>query len=140
MGYRGWISLVVAVGTVLLGYTFFSNPNVSFRSSDEQWADAEYQGKGRTFEVIVEQFEGYKIKCSAPEAVLLRTTRQNWINAFAWLSFFTDKKWRVPYAEASTKLGDYYPPSNQENCFNKPWAPATIKASESNARRYLNNL
>jgi hypothetical protein len=93
---------------LVLGYLAYNNPSASFRSSDNQWADSEVVFKGRQFDnAIVPEFESYKLQCSAPKAKLIRTTKQQWVDIFAWPSYFTNPKWRVPYGEPNEALGDY---------------------------------
>jgi hypothetical protein len=97
-----------------LGYLFFGDPGVTFRSSDGKWADSEI--KSRTFSyLILEEFEGYKRTC-APNATLFRATSKDWWNVFAWYSYATDPKWRVPYSDAHAEIGDYYPPATSNAC------------------------
>ena len=72
-------------------------PNVSFESSEGNWADQEVQFKGRDYEDILWYFEKYKTLCGLPNATLIRTTKHNWYNVVAWWSYWHDTKWEVPY-------------------------------------------
>jgi hypothetical protein len=72
-------------------------PNVSFESSEGNWADQEVQFKARDYEAILWYFEKYKTLCGLPNATLIRTTKQNWYNVVAWWSYWHDAKWKVPY-------------------------------------------
>jgi hypothetical protein len=92
-----------------VGYLCWNNPSVSFRSSDGKWADSEVVFKGRTFQdVIVPEFERYKASCSAPKAKLLRTDPVIWYDVFAWPSYLTNPKWRVPYTAPNPALDAYH--------------------------------
>jgi hypothetical protein len=131
---------VAGLFAILFGYILFGNPDVSFRTSDANWADSEINSKGRDFESIVFNFERYKLSCSAPEAVLLRTTPRIWINVFAWPAFASERKWRVPYADAVPEIGTYYPPAGQRHCYNEGASLGILNAAQANAVRYLNAL
>ena len=132
------IAIVVVV--LLGGYWLFGNPDAVFRSSDGEWADSEYQSKGRTFEVIVWNFELYKLRCAAPNAVLVRATPQLWFNVFALPSYYANAKWRVAYSNEHSELGDYYPPASANNCYNAGSSPESMKTADENAAKYLATL
>jgi hypothetical protein len=125
---------------LVIAYFIFSNPDATFRSSDGGWADSEIQFHGRKFEYIVWNFEGYKLKCHAPNARLLRATPVRWSNIFAWPSYLQDPKWRVPYSDSHSEIGDYYPPVTMSNCYNVPWSVGITKATDANAANYLKQL
>jgi len=110
--------VLAAVTLFVFGNFFLGDPDVSFRSSDANWADSENRHKGRDFSVILLSFERYKRNCSAPQAALLRTTRQHWLNAFAWRSYLQDPEWSVPYADPVPQIGNYYPPVTMKHCYN----------------------
>ena len=150
MGEDGWrqgdivvrraLRGALAVVAVLVAYFLLGNPNVNFRSSDSRWSDGEVGFKGRIFENVVFNFEGYKLKCHASKSILVRTTAENWINVFAWPSYFRDRKWRVPYGSEDPRIGSYYPPAYSSNCYNEAWSWEIIRAAEANAHAYLNRL
>src|ERR1700690_1203290 len=129
--------LVALVVGAIVGYFLFGNPDITLRSSDGKWADNEIQFKGRHFEDLVWNFEGYKLKCVAPGAVLLRATPEYWFNIFAWPSYLSNRKWRPPYSDAHSEIGSYYPPDNVTGCFNDGWSPEILKKTDVNAARYL---
>lgn len=122
------------------GYIFLGNPDVTYRSSDGRWADSEIQFKGLKFERIVWSFEGYKLKCNAPSAVLKRATPEYWFNPFAWPSYLSDRKWHVPYSDAHGEIGGYYPPVTMTHCYNGSWSLSIIKAVDAQAASYLARL
>ncbi|MBI1329311.1 MAG: hypothetical protein GC166_05345 [Alphaproteobacteria bacterium] len=124
---------------IVTGY-LLSFPDAQFRSSDGGWADTEDQAKGRTFDTVVWNFEGYKLKCNAPKAVLVRTTKQTWFNIFAWRSYLTNPKWRVPYSDAHPEIGYYYPPADAVHCYNGGWSEEVISAADRNAAKYIASL
>lgn len=128
------VACIVVVVTVLVGYFLYSSPDVSFRSSDGVWQDGEVQFKGRTFEAVVIYFEGYKLRCATPSATIVRTTPVNWANVFAWPSYWTDKKWKVPWGPKIQLVSDPAP------CTLGGWAPGVLELAELNAKRYLENL
>lgn len=68
--------------------------DVAFESSSGQWADSEILYKGVDFELIERRF---RTECPKTSASLVRTTAFNGYNPFAWPSWFTDPKWRLPY-------------------------------------------
>jgi hypothetical protein len=121
---------------LIIGYLMFGNPDSGFRSSDGKWADSEVQFKGRDLKSIVFYFEEYKLACNAPKAVLLRSTPQVWYNIFAWPSYLTDKKWRVPLSDAHPEIGNYH----EESCMNENGTTAVVHQAEKNADRYLDSL
>lgn len=137
MGVRAVAPIAVAL---IAGYALFSNPNVVLRSSDGQWADSEIRLKDRTFGDVVWNFEGYKLQCSAPNAVLVRATPELWFDVFAWPSYLSDPKWHVPYSAAHPEIGDYYPPANEQNCYNGGWSPQVMESARANAAAYLARL
>ncbi|HTW36854.1 MAG TPA: hypothetical protein VMD53_19705 [Rhizomicrobium sp.] len=125
----------LATIALLVGYVRWNNPSVAFRSSDGQWADSEVVFKGRTFkDVIVPEFEMYKLECSAPHATLLRTDAIAWYDVFAWPSYLTNLKWRVPYAKPNPALDDYH-----ADCLNSSIA-ADWNRANAEARQYINSL
>lgn len=132
--------IVAAAFAIVIGYFLFSNPDATFRSSDGHWADSEVQFKGRNFRSVVELFEAYKINCHAPKAVLLRATPQSWFNVFAWPSYLTEKKWRVPYSDTHPELGNYYPPSTESNCANEGWSSSVSDQAPKSAKKYIDAL
>ena len=141
--YYRYQSHIVVISTVaiLLGYALFRNPDANFRSADGNWADGEISFKGRDFESVVWYFEEYKANCLVPDAVLLRTTPRNWLNVYAWPSYLTEKKWRVPYGEALQSIGGYYPPANDgTHCYNSPLGPASDDDRDLKVRQYLDQL
>lgn len=134
----------IIVGTlaiyVLVCYILVGNPDASFRSSDSNWADSEYQIKGRDFDDIVFLFEGYKIKCTAPTANLVRTTPKNLFNVFAWPGYLIRKKWSVPYEPEDPQIGTHYPHASQNHCYNEGWKPEVSKLAEINMELYIEQL
>ncbi|MCV2419414.1 hypothetical protein [Paucibacter sp. DJ2R-2] len=87
----------ILAGLLLLGLLFnklLGRVDVTFESSAGQWADSEILYKGVDFELIERRF---RAACPKTSASLVRTTAFNWYNPFAWPSWYTDPKWRVPY-------------------------------------------
>jgi hypothetical protein len=103
----GWV--IGSVPLLLVMYWLLGNPNASFRSSDSNWASHEILWKGLDFERMAFGFEGYRIKCQADSAQLVRTTKMLWWNVFAWPSYMTDPKWNVPYGEPDERIGSNSP-------------------------------
>lgn len=132
----GAITIIVS----LIACFTFSNPDAAFRSSDGKWADSELQVKGRNFEVIVENFERYELQCRARNSMLLRSTPEHWFNVFAWYSYWTDPKWRIPYSNAHSEIDDYYPPASARNCYNDSSSEEIIQRAHLNAGRYVSRL
>lgn len=132
----GAVALLLAVCFILFG-----DPDVDFRSSDSQWADSEIQSKGRTFEIVVANFEAYRLMCEAPTAKLVRTTETFWINIFALPSYLTDKKWQVPYAAEDPEIETYYPPaSDAGHCYNAGRPSGLMDRAVANATAYIGAL
>lgn len=131
--------VVGAVFAFVFGYFLFGNTDVDFRSSDGKWADGEVQFKGRNFDLIVFNFETYKLNCHAPQATLVRVTPQYWINIYAWPSYLSDKKWRVPFSDAHPEIGNNYPPPGEQNCA-YGLSKGDDKKVQANADRYLRQL
>jgi hypothetical protein len=123
-----------------VGWLLLSNPDVKFRSSDSNWADGESQSKGRDFDSVVTYFELYRLDCNAPSARLLRTTRREWWNVFAWPSYLLDPKWQVPYAEPDERIGYYYPPITAEHCYNVPRSMDQFQRAKDEMRRFVEGL
>ena len=117
-----------------------SNPDAHFRSSDSNWADAEYHGKGRTLDIIVGNFELYKLRCDAPSATLVRTTPMSWVNVFAWPSYLTNPKWSIPYAPANPAIGYYFPAVTMRHCYNDVRLPGEFALAEKRTRHFLEGL
>jgi hypothetical protein len=129
---------VIALSAIafVLGYLMFNNPNVEYRSSDGRWEDGEVGFKGRTFQsVIAVDFEMYKLGCSAPKATLLRTTRENWFNVFGWPSYFSNPKWRVPYADPNPASDGYREPACMDALTDQE-----LNDAEDRANRYVSAL
>jgi hypothetical protein len=76
-------------------------PDCSYESTDGEWGDREVQTKGRGFDNMLTLFELYKLRCDAPAAKLVRTTRKNPLNILAWRSYLRDEKWKVEYGVPS---------------------------------------
>jgi hypothetical protein len=134
------ISLAVVLIAVVASWAFFNSKGteVSFQSSDGEWADSEILFKGRTFNDLLVNFELYKLRC-APNVSLQRTTRQpEWYEPIWWFNDYTSPKWHVPFAEAlpKTKSG-YYPPVTMKHCANRPSTFQEFNVAEERARQYL---
>lgn len=100
------IGIVIGcVPLLLVMYGLFRNPDVSFRSSDSNWAGGESSFKGFGFDSVAFSFEMYRLKCQADSAQLIRTTKMQWWNVFAWPSYMTDPKWNVPYGQPDPRIG-----------------------------------
>ena len=112
VGYRAWV-----IGT-------FRETDVSYQSSDGEWADTERTSKGRHFDDIRWLFEKYRKNCS-PSSVLQRTTKQpEWHTLAYWFNDYSLPKWQVPYAPPlPNAVGGYYPPANIPSCANAPRIP-----------------
>jgi len=133
MGIRYHVIAIAAIA-MFLGYLSYSNPSVGFHSSDGGWDDAEVVFKGRRFDnVIVVEFERYKLECSASKSLLIRTTKEEWANIFAWPSYLTNPKWRVPYAKSPAPLDEHHKPQCTRG-------EDDLKKAQSNADRYLSDL
>jgi hypothetical protein len=134
-----WRTHLVAASIIALacGYFLFHSPNVTLRSSDGRWADSEIQSKGRSFDELVWNFEGYKLSCSALDAKLVRATPEFWYDVFAWPNYLTDRKWHVPYSNTHPEIGDYYPQTTMQNCATAPKSPALMKQADAETARYL---
>ena len=116
------IALVMAIPFVYLAWMVgtFKGTNVSFQSSDGEWADSEVLFKGREFQGIREGFETYRANC-ARDARLQRTTPKPKWNAFDhWFNDYSAPKWQVPYAPAlPNAVRGYYPPVDIKHCANR---------------------
>lgn len=138
------VVITVAVATAIglaLGYLRFGAPDAAFQSSDGQWADSELQLKGRSFKRVVLQFELYKVRCGAPDAELLRVTQEEWFNVFAWPSYVTDKKWRVPLGKMNPQISRYTPrASDQGHCMNRAGGEDEWATAKTNASIYIEAL
>ena len=135
-----WKILVAIAVVLLVGYWQFGNPDAIFRSSDGKWADSEVRFKGRDFKTIVWYFEAYKLSCAAPHATLVRATPQYRYDVFAWPSYYSDPKWRVPFSDAHPEIGDYYPPVSVASCSNRGVSDDVYKAANANAAKYIAGL
>jgi len=109
-----------------------SGTNVSFQSSDGQWSDSEFLGKGRKFETVVTLFEAYKIKCNAANATLQRTTEKP--PNLTLRSLFNDydaPKWQVPLATMTTNsINALGPDCNRNGLLPKQWELASTRAKK----------
>jgi len=112
--------LALAVGYLAWFVGAFSGTNVSFQSSDGEWADTEILFKGRDFGSIRRSFETYRVNCS-PNSVLQRTTlKPEWHTLDHWFNDYSSPKWRVPYFPAlPNAVGGYYPPIHVKHCANR---------------------
>lgn len=116
-------------------------PSASFESSDAGWGDHEIPLKNRDFESMVLFFELYKLKCNARNTVLYRTTDMQYWNVFSWPSYLMEKKWLVPYKDASFKiLGGIYPDATIEHCYNGPETESTLGEALRRSEEYIKNL
>ena len=75
---------IITAGLFFIGGAFLlympiiaKGTNVAFQSSDGEWAGHEVLMKGLKFESIVVDFEAYKIKCNAQNAMLQRITNKS---------------------------------------------------------------
>jgi hypothetical protein len=132
--------VAMAIVAIVMGYWLFGDTNIVLRSSDGKWADSEVLFKGRKFEILVWNFEAYKMRCSAPNAILLRATPERWYNVFAWPDYLTNYKWHVPYSDAHPEIGDYYPAVSAKNCYNLGTSMKDARQVDLNAARYLSRL
>ena len=120
---------------------WFFWPSASFESSDANWGDHEIPLKNRDFESMALFFELYKMKCNAKEAILYRTTQIQYWNIFHWPSYWFEKKWLVPYKEASTHIkGGIYPDTTKEHCFNGPESDAIVNEAARRSKDYIKSL
>lgn len=107
-----------------------SGTNVSFQSSDGQWSDSEFLGKGRNFETVVTLFEAYKIKCNAANATLQRTTPKP--GNFTLENLFNDyeaPKWQVPLATMPAhSINALGPDCNRNGILPGQWELASKRA------------
>jgi hypothetical protein len=111
----------IGIGIVLLLLAMnwlFRNPNANFRSSDANWAGGEVTWKGLDFDSIAFSFETYRLNCHAESAQLVRTTKMRWWNVFAWPSYSTNPKWKVPYGKPDPRIGSLFPRS-ATHCANR---------------------
>lgn len=116
-------------------------PSVSFESSDGNWADREIQLKERDFESMVYFFSLYKLMCHAEDATLYRTTDKQIWNIFYWPSYFTERKWVVPFKEPSPKIrGGVYPDITATHCFNHPRSESIVNMAIDNSKAYVEAL
>src|SRR3989344_6159384 len=128
-------TLLYAVGC------WFFWPSASFESSDGNWGDRELPLKNRDFDSMSFFFELYKIKCNAKEASLYRTTQTQYWNIFYWPSYLLEKKWLVPYKEASPHIkGGIYPDATKEHCFNGPESDAVVNEAARRSKDYIKSL
>ena len=101
---------VLPFASSLLYGEIFSGTNVSFQSSDGNWADREIKFKGREFEEIAELFQMYKKRCNAPDATLERTTPSPVRDLpGSWFNDYSRPKWQVPYHAPRRTEPIYYP-------------------------------
>ena len=123
----------------LIGWIIY-RPAVRFESSDGKWGDHELPLKGRCFDEIVYYFEKYKLRCNAPEVMMVRTTPKNLLNIFGWPSYLFDEKWKLEYREHPTDFsGGFY--ANIWDCYTTP--PTGINEEEKLNRRvdeFFNSL
>ena len=75
---------IITAGLFFIGGTFLlympiiaKGTNVAFQSSDGEWAEIEVLMKSLKFESILIDFEAYKIKCNAQNAMLQRITNKS---------------------------------------------------------------
>ena len=128
-------TLLYAVGC------WFFWPSASFESSDVNWGDRELPLKNRDFDSMSFFFELYKIKCNAKEAILYRTTQTQYWNIFHWPSYLLEKKWLIPYKDASPHIkGGIYPDATKEHCFNGPESDAVVNEAARRSKDYIKSL
>jgi hypothetical protein len=116
--------------------------NVAFQSSDGEWAQDEVLIKGRKFENILVDFEAYKIKCNAQNAVLQRITKKpSWYSPSHYYNNYQDPKWLVPYAEAyeHTKSGRY-PPVLLDHCLKRGYSDEVWSEAGKRAKFYISKI
>lgn len=125
-------------------YVFESKgTDVSFQSSDGNWADNEVLFKGRTFESIAALFELYKIRCNAPNASLQRVTgKPSIFTASRWFDNYEAKKWQVPLAPRHDSLNgaSYYPKASMEHCYNTGATENELAIAIARANEYISSL
>ncbi len=116
-------------------------PNVSFESSDENWADHEIQLKDRDFTSMIYFFSLYKVKCGAENVILYRTTGKQSLNIFHWPSHLFEIKWQVPFKASSSKNeSKVYPSFTANHCFNSPQTELTVNRALELSKEYLETL
>lgn len=116
--------------------------NVAFQSSDGEWAGHEVLMKGLKFESILIDFEAYKIKCNAQNAMLQRITKKpSWYSPSHYYNDYQNPKWSVPYAEAyeQTKSGRY-PPVSLDHCLKGGYSDEVWSEAEKRAKFYFSKL
>ena len=128
-----WIA-IACIPLIFVMYKLLGNPDANFRSTDSNWAGGESSFKAFHFENVAVVFEGYRLKCQADSARLVRTTKMQWWNVFAWPSYATNPKWNVPYATPDQRIGSYFP-RDLNHCGNsgltdEEWALARQRAAE----------
>jgi hypothetical protein len=109
--------VVGCIPPVLFMYWLLGNPDANFRSSDSNWAKGEVSFKAFNFEGVAYNFEIFRLNCNAESAQILRTTKMQWWNVFAWPSYATNPKWNVPYAAPDKRIGSYFP-TGSNHCAN----------------------
>lgn len=139
---------LAGVATVLLPLLAFLllvqdvSTDVSFQSSDGQWADHERPADGRGFAAVLMNFELYRLQCDAPDAELQRTTpTPRWYTLRFWLEDRSRPEWKLPYAEALPYMesGDY-PPAYMQHCANLPASPEMFEAAAARSRERVSML
>jgi hypothetical protein len=134
------VAAVAIVFALFMGFILFRDPDVCFRSNDSNWADSEFNTKGRHYDNMVFYFEAYKLHCNAPNAQLLRTTSKNWFNLFAWPNYINHVQWRLPYAEPDPAIGSYFPISGDKNCADSPNTKEEMNLLKVKSKRYIAEL
>jgi len=135
------VKLVLMIALLYVVGCWLFWPFASFESSDAGWGDHEIPLKNRDFESMVLFFEIYKLKCNPKNTVLYRTTDMQYWNVFGWPSYLTEKKWLVPYKDASPKiLGGIYPDATIQHCYNGAESEATMNEAVRRAQEYIKNL
>ena len=101
-------SILLGLIAIFLGQFFiydYGGINVSFQSSNGEWADGEVIFKGRNFESVLFFFEKYKSKCNKPEVILQRTTKKPTMFRLAyWIHGVEEPKWEIPYSNPHPNL------------------------------------
>ena len=97
------LATLLAIIAIIAWYILsFSLPVYRYESSDHGMVALEIPWKGIGLSDVYSQFERYKKWKHAPALSLYRTDHRNWWNLNLWPDYFTNERWRIPYAASST--------------------------------------
>jgi hypothetical protein len=86
----------------------FTLPVYTYESSDRGMVEMEVPWKGRSLDLVEAQFAEYKYWKNNSDLILYRTSKRIWYAPNLWWDNFTNRRWSIPYMEASLQPRNDY--------------------------------